>query len=49
VLRREFIARNNYIKKAAAELYTFFSAAHETFSKIDLVLGHEASLSKQEN
>jgi exonuclease III len=26
--------------------YTFFSAAHGTFSKIDHVLGHKASLSK---
>jgi hypothetical protein len=26
--------------------YTFFSAAHRTFSKIDQILGHKASLSK---
>jgi exonuclease III len=26
--------------------YTFFSAAHETFYKIDYILGHKASLSK---
>jgi hypothetical protein len=26
--------------------YTFFSAAHGTFSKIDHLLGHKASLSK---
>jgi exonuclease III len=26
--------------------YTFFSAAHRTFSKIDHTLGHKASLSK---
>jgi exonuclease III len=26
--------------------YTLFSAAHETFSKIDHILGHEASLNK---
>jgi exonuclease III len=26
--------------------YTFFSAAHGTFSKIDEILGHKASLSK---
>jgi exonuclease III len=26
--------------------YTFFSAAHETFSKTDHILGHKASLSK---
>jgi hypothetical protein len=26
--------------------YTFFSAAHGTFSKIDHILGHRASLSK---
>jgi hypothetical protein len=26
--------------------YTFFSAAHGTFSKIDYILGHKASLSK---
>jgi endonuclease/exonuclease/phosphatase family metal-dependent hydrolase len=28
------------------EQYTFFSAAHGTFSKIDHILGHKASLSK---
>jgi exonuclease III len=26
--------------------HTFFSAAHGTFSKIDHILGHKASLSK---
>jgi hypothetical protein len=26
--------------------YTFFSAAHGTFSKIDHILGHKESLSK---
>jgi exonuclease III len=26
--------------------YTFFSAAHGTFSKIDHILGHKASLTK---
>jgi endonuclease/exonuclease/phosphatase family metal-dependent hydrolase len=26
--------------------YTFFSASYETFSKIDHILGHKASLSK---
>jgi exonuclease III len=26
--------------------YAFFSAAHGTFSKIDQILGHKASLSK---
>jgi exonuclease III len=26
--------------------YTFFSAAHGTFSKIDYILGHKASLRK---
>jgi exonuclease III len=26
--------------------YTFFSAVHRTFSKIDHILGHKASLSK---
>jgi exonuclease III len=26
--------------------YTFFSAAHRTFSKIDHILGHKESLSK---
>jgi hypothetical protein len=26
--------------------YTFFSAAHGTFAKIDRILGHKASLSK---
>ena len=29
----------------AAE-YTFFSSAHETFSRIDHMLGHKTSLSK---
>jgi hypothetical protein len=29
--------------------YTFFSAAHGTFSKIDLILGHKASLKKINN
>jgi exonuclease III len=28
-----------------AAQYTFFSAAHGTFSKIDHILGHKASLS----
>jgi hypothetical protein len=26
--------------------YTFFSAAHGTFSKVDHILGHKASLNK---
>ena len=26
--------------------YTFFASAHETFSRIDLVLSHKTSLSK---
>jgi hypothetical protein len=30
----------------SSEQYTFFSAAHETSSKIDHILGHKASLSK---
>ena len=29
-----------------AEGYTFFSSAHETFSKIDCILGHKSNLSK---
>jgi exonuclease III len=29
--------------------YTFFSAAHGTFSKTDHILGHKASLSKYKN
>ena len=29
-----------------AEIYTFFSNAHETFSRIDHILGHKSSLSK---
>jgi hypothetical protein len=29
-----------------AAQYTFFSAAHGTFSKIDHILGHKESLSK---
>ena len=28
--------------------YTFFSSVHETFSKIDHVIGHKASLNKFE-
>jgi exonuclease III len=30
----------------ASTQYTFFSASHGTFSKIDPILGHKASLSK---
>jgi hypothetical protein len=30
----------------ATTQYTFFSAAHGTFSKIDHILGHKASLNK---
>jgi hypothetical protein len=30
----------------ATAQYTFFSAVHETFSKIDHILGHKASLKK---
>jgi hypothetical protein len=30
----------------ATAQYTFFSAAHRTFSKIDHILGHKASLNK---
>jgi exonuclease III len=29
----------------SSEQYTFFSAAHGTFSKIDHILGHKGSLS----
>jgi exonuclease III len=29
--------------------YTFFSASHGIFSKIDHILGHKASLSKYKN
>ena len=29
--------------------FTFFASAHETFSKIDHILGHESSLSKLKN
>ena len=29
-----------------AEEYTFFSSAHGTFSRIDHILGHKASLGK---
>jgi exonuclease III len=29
--------------------YTFFSAAHGTFSKIDHILGHKTSLNKSKN
>jgi exonuclease III len=31
---------------STSKQYTFFSAAHGTFSKIDHILGHKASLSK---
>jgi exonuclease III len=31
---------------SATAQYTFFSATHETFSKIDHILGHKASLNK---
>jgi exonuclease III len=31
---------------SATAQYTFFSAAHATFSKIDHILGHKASLNK---
>ena len=29
-----------------AEEYNFFSSAHETFSRIDHILGHKSNLSK---
>ena len=29
-----------------AEEYTFFSSEHETFSRIDHILGHKSNLSK---
>ena len=29
-----------------AEEYTFFSSLHETFSRIDHILGHKSNLSK---
>ena len=29
--------------------YTFFSSVHRTFSKIDHILGHKSSFSKEEN
>ena len=29
-----------------AEEYTFFSSAHETFSRIDHIVGHKSNLSK---
>ena len=29
-----------------AEEYTFFSSAHETFTRIDHILGHKSNLSK---
>ena len=31
-----------------AEEYTFFSSAHQTFSRIDHILGHKSNLSKFE-
>ena len=30
----------------SAKEYTFFSSAHETFSRIDHILGHKSNLSK---
>jgi exonuclease III len=33
----------------ATAQYTFFSSGHGNFSKIDHILGHKASLNKQEN
>ena len=32
-----------------AEEYTFFSSAHGIFSRIDHILGHKSSFSKEEN
>jgi hypothetical protein len=34
------------IRHPATAQYPFFSAAHGTFSKIDHILGHKASLNK---
>jgi hypothetical protein len=34
------------ISHPTSSQYTFFSAAHGTFSKTDHILGHKASLSK---
>jgi hypothetical protein len=34
---------------STAAAYTFFSGAHETFSKINHILGHKASLNKYKN
>ena len=31
---------------ANAEEYTFFSSEHETFSRVDHILGHKSNLSK---
>jgi hypothetical protein len=36
----------NSDRTPTSKQYTFFSAAHETFSKIDHILGHKASFSK---
>jgi exonuclease III len=40
------LADVNRIFHLTSVQYTFFSAAHATFSKIDHLLGHKASLSK---
>jgi exonuclease III len=34
------------ISNSATAQYTFFSAAHRTFPKIDHILGHKANLNK---
>jgi exonuclease III len=36
----------NRVFHPATAQYTFFSAAHGTFSKIDHILGHKGSLNK---
>ena len=35
-----------YIELFIPKKYTFFSSVHETFSKIDHMIGHKASLNK---
>jgi exonuclease III len=45
-LDRMDLADNYRIFHPTSAQYTFFSAAHGTFSKIDHTVGHKASLSK---
>ena len=41
-----FITILFFLKLSFYKEYTFFSTAHETFSRIDHILGHKSSLGK---